>query len=251
MIGKGGMPQLYEAQKQKVASGMYSGMQSPQMSPEYLRDLSTMGMSGAPNFGTPYGPQGLLPGSGMEPRFGGFGGGAGFGGDISGESGFRQLGPIGGNGSPNWMPSWLRSPQPGTPGGLNLAENGQLIGQGLGLAFGLPGLGSLGNAFGNQYINNHTFQSTGGPGTWWAGQGPDPGPVGGPLDAFNQSVNDNDPRTWGALASGAPRPGGSFMSQAGNRQAGMNTDFRTQWNWAHAPRNDVGSDFRLWAGPGG
>lgn len=110
--------------------------------------------------------------------------------------------------------------------GLNIAENGRSIGSGLGLLLGVPGMGLLGNYLGDQYIGNNVFQS------------PFTSPVqqdinnfvGGPgSPAFDNAQARMNSSSGGEYAG----PGAGRMNQRGNRHAGMPSDFRTQFNWAH------------------
>ena len=164
------------------------------------------------------------------------------GGYAGGEDPFRSMGLMGPDTS-DWMPGWLQQQTPGTAAGLTWAERAKWIGKGIGLLSPVPGGsyigGRVGEAIGDNYIRDHYFQND------WVGEGPDPGPVGGPLDDFNRTVfSEDDAFTQEARQSSSPvprgsegraiiDPGGGRMSQVGNRHAGMRTDFRTQWNWAH------------------
>ena len=159
------------------------------------------------------------------------------GGFATGESGSRSLQPIGSN-SGNWMPRWMQPQQPGTMAGLNAARYGKWIGRGAGMLLPVPGGGLMGGlagrALGNEYINSHYFQND------WQGDGPDPGPVDrpdalGPITFEDEARESSSPADT-SLARGSGFSDGSrnpIFDQSRNPQAGMGSDFRTVFNWAH------------------
>jgi len=202
--------------------------------------------SGNRMFGTPPQGPGQIPDSGQDTGGmfgiapggvsagpasgrGGMGGGAGSGGDINSEYQFRQLGSGGqaGGGIPDWLQQ--NPANQGSMTGLNIADSGGTIGAVLAALLGLPGGRALGNYFGDRYINNNIFEND------WVGDGPAPGPPAGPLDEFYQQVDDNDPRTWGALSSGM---GLGDIGRFGNATYGGGGDFSR--NWARAPGTRIG-----------
>jgi len=89
------------------------------------------------------------------------------------QNGFPTSFPGGGSGpiSPNdpfsWLPDELQPLEPGSLEGIEWAERAGLIGRGagtvVGAATGIPGLGSagdwIGDMLGENYFNNHVFQS--------------------------------------------------------------------------------------------
>lgn len=177
------IPGLFANQQAMVGSGMYSGMQPSQMSPDFLSALSMVGLTppatgpngagtggSAPYFGggsgnTSGGAQGGSAGGGPGgyggPQMGfGPGGGGMTGGPASGgPSGlgygsngfmgsFSALPAFGGVGPSNWSNGTIfdQSVNYGSPGGLWAAQNAGNLGSGIGaLAGGLTGLSGLGS----------------------------------------------------------------------------------------------------------
>lgn len=193
------IPGLFANQQAMVGSGMYSGNQPSQMSPDFLRALSMVGMTPPPTgpngAGTggsaPYqgggsgntsggaqggsasgGPGGYGgPQMGFGPGGGGMSGGPASGGPSGiGYGGSFGIGnPFAGVSPSSWMDGTIfdQSVNYGSPRGLWAAQNAGNLGSGVGaLASGLTGLSglgslgrSLGNYFGNQYMNNNVFQN--------------------------------------------------------------------------------------------
>ena len=125
----------------------------PQTSPIDLMLLSQLAMS-APRRGAPDGT-----GSGTS---GGLGVDGGLGAGSLGGPGY-QMPSHSGYGGRNGLPDWITDPNLqygqsyGSLGGLWAAENGGMLGRVAGLASGIPGLGTLGGWWGNQYIDNNVF----------------------------------------------------------------------------------------------
>ena len=209
------IPGLYNQQRQMVDSGMFSGAPQSQFPPGYLQQVAAQGL---PGFGTGgSNVQGPNQGQGMGLFAGGMNGGAspqggmgagGNGGYAGGESGFRSMAPFNNQAGNGWMPNWMQPTPPGSMTGLNFAENGRSIGTGLGLAMGIPGMGELGNFFGNQYINNHVFQN--------------------PSDARAPGLG---PVTFGDFAQQNSSQG--FNDTGGQSRNESGSDFRTLFQWAH------------------
>lgn len=91
-------------------------------------------------------------------------GGPGSGGPSGigyGSNGFGGLGGFGTPGGSRWSDGTIfdQSVNYGSPGGLWAAQNGGLIGSGIGALTGLQGLGAIGRGLGNQYMSNNVFQN--------------------------------------------------------------------------------------------
>lgn len=185
------IPGMYGAQQALTGTGMYSGQQQSQMSPAFLSALSMVGLSGLggstnPSQGNGTGGSAPYQGGGSGNASGGAQGGGGGQGGYGGSSSGMGPGGMGGSGPGSGGPSgagygsngfgsfdpgnfgtrdWAsgtifdQSTNYGSRGGLWAAENGRLLGNLFGAATGLPGMGTVGNWAGNQYLNNNVFQN--------------------------------------------------------------------------------------------
>lgn len=256
---------LYGQQQANIGTGQYSGDTFNQFSPELLNAISLMSLQNNPNFGPgSTGPQGGQRDPGMTQGQGNQEGWnpTGFNPPQYGPDGnlmtrdnqrlnelnyfqdWWNRNPSGQNpnGSQSALPDWLQQQQQGTYSQYQRGEwapwIGNAIGTGLGAFAGVPGVGELGKRLGQAYTSNlydnYFFQSTGTDGGIydnWQGDGPNPGPVprDDPMAEFWDSVNAQDPRTWGALNSPVG-PERSVRGPNGNWTNPGNSQFINDWN---------------------